>query len=68
LRGTKTRVQKRGDVERGDEGSRDEGRGSKNEGSMDEGSRDEGKQSPAMATLSLVSSVFNFLKFLLHIL
>jgi hypothetical protein len=45
----------------------DEGRESKDEESMNEGSRDEGKQSPARATLSLVSSVFNFLKFLFHI-
>jgi hypothetical protein len=57
-----------------DEGSRDEGRGSKDEGSRDggrrskdEGSRAEGKQSAARATLSWVSSVFNFLKFVLHI-
>jgi hypothetical protein len=53
------------DVERGDEGSRDEGRESKDEESMNEGSRDEGKQSPTRATLSWVSSVFNFLKLLL---
>jgi hypothetical protein len=64
------------DEERGskDEGSRDEGRGSKDDGCRDEGrgsknegSRDEGKQSPARATLSWFSSVFNFLKFQLHI-
>ncbi len=61
-------MQKRGDVERKDEGSRDEGRESKDELSRDEGSRDEGKQSAARATLSWASPVFNFHKFLLHIL